>query len=123
MIDSAGRWFSITRWILLQLVMCLLPTPPMPRIHCPVTEGEQVLYFYGGLHTLHQKSICLEKLTLRSYLVKNGDVTPRILWERDLSSPPSGTIQCRGTSLLRKRTPLGPYRRPMPRPLSPTTRM
>ena len=28
-----------------------------------------------------------------------------------------GTEACRGTSLMRKRTPLGPYRTPMPRVL------
>jgi len=31
--------------------------------------------------------------------------------------PASGQIKYRGTSLIRKRTPLGPYRRPMPRVL------
>jgi len=58
------------------------------------------LYSKGGLRETH----------LEGYVRETGIIN----WERSLQILQRAD---RGTSLLRKRTPLGPYRRPMPRVL------
>ena len=45
---------------------------------------------HGGERPFHQKSTCLTQLTLGAYWCKFGHVSPRILGERNLRTPPCG---------------------------------
>ena len=54
--------------------------------------------------------VSLEHLLLSWYPSRRGTDTESIPWDALVQQ-----MAYRGTSLIRKRTPLGPYRRPMPR--------